>query len=132
MRLSPRRTLPIILALAATLLAMPAVAQDEPTPDAPATALRVAIDRALGEHAFLLGEVIRTGIADGADFNAAAEALEQNSEDVIGAITDVYGAEAGEAFGEQWRNHVAYIADYGRALADGDEDAAQLAGKSVV
>ena len=105
----------------------PAVAQDEAPSDAPATVLRVAIDRALGEHAFLLGEVIRSGIADAPDFNAAADTLEANSDDVIGAITDVYGADSGEAFGEQWRNHVAYIVDYGRALGDGDEDAAQLA-----
>jgi len=112
---------------AAATLAAPVVAQEEPEPDAPATALRVAIDRALGEHAFLLGEVVRSGIANGPDFDAAAAALEENSADVIGAIEDVYGAAAGEAFGEQWRNHVAYIVDYGRALGDGDADAAQLA-----
>jgi hypothetical protein len=39
----------------------------------------------------------------------------------------VYGPEAGAAFEEQWNNHVAYIVDYGRALAEGDADAAQLA-----
>jgi len=127
MALTLRRTIPFVLALATVLVATPAAAVDEPAPDAPATALRVALDRALGEHAFLLGEVIRSGIAGAADFNAAAGALEQNSDDVIGAITDVYGVDAGEAFGAQWRNHVAYIVDYGRALDEDDEAAAQLA-----
>ncbi|MGH2380031.1 MAG: copper amine oxidase N-terminal domain-containing protein [Candidatus Limnocylindria bacterium] len=126
-----RRRIPLILALAAAMFATPVVAQDEPPTDAPATALRIALDRALGEHAFLLGEVIRSGIADAPDFTAAADTLDANSGDVIGAITEVYGAEAGEAFGEQWRNHVAYIVDYGRALGDGDEDAAQLAAEQL-
>ena len=125
-----RRTIPVVLVLASLILATP-VAAVEPPPDPPATALRVVLDRALGEHAFLLGEVIRSGIAGAADFNAAAGALEQNSDDVIGAITDVYGAEAGAAFGEQWRNHVAYIVDYGRALDRNDPDAAQLAAEQL-
>lgn len=127
MRSIPRRTLLLVLALGASMLATPVVAQDERPPDAPATALRVALDRALGEHAFLLGEVVRSGIADGPDFDAAAAVLEANTSDVVSAIEDVYGADAGEAFAEQWRNHVAYIVDYARALSDGDEDAAQLA-----
>jgi hypothetical protein len=126
-----RRSLPLVLALAVAMFATPVAAQDEPPTDAPATALRILLDRALGEHAFLLGEVIRSGIAGAPDFSAAAATLEANSDDVIGGITDVYGAEAGEAFGEQWRNHVAYIVDYGRALGDGDADAAQLAAEQL-
>jgi hypothetical protein len=122
-----RRTVPLVLALASVILATPVAAVGEPEPDPPATALRVALDRALGEHAFLLGEVIRSGIAGAADFNAATSALQQNSDEVVGAITNVYGADAGAAFGEQWRNHVAYIVDYGRALDQNDPDAAQLA-----
>jgi hypothetical protein len=127
MRSTPRPTLLLVLALAAAMLATPVVAQEEQPPDAPATALRVALDRALGEHAFLLGEVVRSGITAGPDFDAAADALDQNSDDIVGAMTDVYGPEAGEAFEEQWRNHVAYVVDYGRALAEGDTDAAHLA-----
>ena len=131
MTLTRRRTFSIALALGSLVLAAPAAAVEQAEPDPPATALRVALDRALGEHAFLLGEVIRSGIAGAADFNAAAAALEQNSDDVIGAITDVYGADAGAAFGEQWRNHVAYIVDYGRALDQNDQDAAQLAAEQL-
>lgn len=127
-----RRSLRLAVSLLATVLwATPASAQDELPPDEPATALRVALDRALGEHAFLLGDVVRAGIVGGADFTAAANALEENSADVIGAITDVYGPEAGAAFGEQWQNHVAYVIDYSRAVAENDTDAAQLAASQL-
>jgi len=122
---TPRRTLPILVALALVVFVTPVAAVDEP--DAPATALRVTLDRALGEHAILLSEVIRSGIAGAPDFEAAAGTLEENSTDVIGAIEGIYGPDAGAAFGEQWNNHVGYIVDYARALADGDADAQQLA-----
>jgi hypothetical protein len=127
MRSTPPRAGLLVLALAAALVATPVAAQDEQPPDPPATALRVALDRTLAEHAFLLGEVIRSGVADGADFDAGADALEANTVELIAAIEGVYGADAGEAFAEQWRNHIAFIVDYGRALDDGDQDAAQLA-----
>jgi len=127
MRSLPRRTSLFLLPLVAAMLATPVVARDEPLAEAPATALRVALARALGEHALLLGEVVRSGIADAPDFGAAAASLEANSNDLIAAIEDVYGDEAGTEFAEQWRNHVAYIVDYARARAGGDEDAAQLA-----
>jgi hypothetical protein len=119
----------ILLAVVAVLVAgtRPVAAQDEMPRDPPATALRLSLDRALGEHAFLLGEVVRSGIGNLPDFNAAAAALEANTTDVVALIEDVYGADAADAFAEHWRNHVAYIVDYGRALADGDPDAAQLA-----
>jgi hypothetical protein len=104
MRSTRRHTIVIVLALAAAALAPPAVAQEEQPPDPPATALRVAIDRALGEHAFLLGEVVRGAIAGEPEFDAAAAVLEQNSGELIAVMADVYGTEAGNAFAEQWRN----------------------------
>jgi hypothetical protein len=127
-----RRTaaLPLALLVATAMLASTVVGQ-EPPADAPATNLRVALDRALGEHAFLLAEVVRSGIAGGPEFSAAAASLDDNSSEVIAAITGVYGEEAGEAFGEQWRNHVAYIVDYARARGDDDADAAALASRQL-
>ena len=123
-----RHSIRVTVALMSVMLSgTPVAAQDELPPEEPATALRVGIDRALGEHAFLMGEVVRAGLAGGPDFSAAANALEQNSRDVIGVISDVHGPEAGEAFAEQWQNHVAYLIDYSRALAENDADAAQLA-----
>jgi hypothetical protein len=95
--------------------------------DLPASQLRITLGRALAEHAFLTIEAMRSGIAEGDDFAAAAEALEGNTQEIVGTIEDVYGPDAGRAFGSLWRDHIAYVVDYTRALADGDETAAARA-----
>lgn len=101
-------------------------AQDEPD-EAPATQLRLALDRVLAEHAFLIIEVMRTGLDSGAEYDAAADALNENTDELVAAITSIYGEDAGDAVDEQWRNHIAFIVDYARALADSDSAAASLA-----
>jgi len=112
----------ITLALLAVFgLAMPVAAIDRF--DLPATKLRVTLDRALAEHAFLTLEAMRTGIEQGDAFAAAAEALEANTVDVVGLIESVYGTPAAEAFGDLWRAHIGYVVDYTRAVADGDQAA---------
>ncbi|MGH2427377.1 MAG: hypothetical protein ACRDGV_00625 [Candidatus Limnocylindria bacterium] len=133
MSLRPRHPLPTLLLSVSLvgLLAGPAIAQDETPPDAPATALRVSLDRLLAEHAFLSLEVVRSGIAGNPDFTAAAAVLEDNTTEIVAAIESVYGAEAAEAFGEHWRNHIGFLVDYARALVDGDADAAQLASEQL-
>lgn len=120
----------VILALVGLLLATIAghsAAQDTTAEDAPATQLRVALDRVLAEHAFLIIEVMRTGLVSGAEYNAAAETLNKNTNDLVGAIAGVYGSDAGAAVDEQWRNHIAFIVDYTRALGDDDSAAADIA-----
>ena len=99
--------------------------------DPPATALRVALDRLLAEHAMLSMEVVRSAIVDAPDFDAAAGVLEENTTDVIAAMEDVYGPEAGAAFGEQWRNHIGYLVDYARAAIEGDDEASALASRQL-
>ena len=93
----------------------------------PAVQLRLALDRALGEHAFLSIEAMRTGIVGGPEFEVAAEVLENNTVEVVELVEAAYGADAAEAFAEQWRNHIAYLVDYTRAVAEGDTDARDLA-----
>lgn len=93
----------------------------------PAVQLRLALDRALGEHAFLSIEAMRTGIVGGPEFEVAAEVLEENTVEVVELVEAAYGADAAEAFAQQWRNHIAYLVDYTRAVADGDTDARDLA-----
>ena len=126
MRLSRALVILVVGSLLLALAAAPVAAQDEPA-DAPATQLRVALDRVLAEHAFLIIEVMRTGLDGGPEYDAAADALNENTGDLIGAITSVYGEAAGDAVDEQWRNHIAFIVDYGRALASDDSSAANLA-----
>lgn len=93
----------------------------------PAVQLRLALDRTLGEHAFLSIEAMRTGIVGGPEFEVAAEVLETNTVEVVALVDTAYGADAAEAFAEQWRNHIAYLVDYTRAVAEGDTDARDLA-----
>src|ERR687892_1215928 len=98
-----------------------------PNFNTPAAQLRAALDTGLAEHAFLLGEAMRAGLRMDADFEAVGNALEENSAQLEGMISDVYGAEAATAFGELWRSHVAYLIDYTRALATDDSAAQDLA-----
>jgi hypothetical protein len=107
-------------------VAAPAAAQDPPA-DAPATQLRMAIDRVLAEHAFLSIQVMRTGLSGGEAFAAAGDALDENTDELVAAIDSIYGREAADVVDQQWRNHIAYIVDYARALDDNDTSAATLA-----
>ena len=111
---------------------MPAHAAAAP-PDfeLPAVKLRVALDRALGEHAFLVIELLRTGVAGGPEFEVVAESVETNSVQIVDMIDSVYGSDAAAAFGELWRSHVAYLVDYTRAIAAGDEGAQNLAASQL-
>jgi hypothetical protein len=77
----------------------------------PRTSLRVTLDRLLGEHLVLAAESMRAGLAGTADFPAARQALAGNTADLQAGIAEYYGTEAGQKFGNVWREHVdAYIA----------------------
>jgi len=123
-----QRALPIGLLCGVLIMtvATPAAAQDPPA-DPPATQLRMAIDRVLAEHAFLIVQVMRTGLSGGAEFTAAGDALDENTTELVAAIEGIYGEDAADAVDEQWRNHIAFIVDYARALDDNDTSAANLA-----
>jgi hypothetical protein len=130
------RSVTLSRAIAACLLLVAAAAIGPPATsaaeeDAPATALRVSLDRLLAEHALLSIEVVRSAIAGSPDFDAAAMVLEANTNEIIDAIGDVYGPEAEQAFGEQWRNHIGYLVDYARAGSEGDREAAALASRQL-
>jgi hypothetical protein len=121
----------LLSSLIASVLLLPQVGVTRvaaiPDFETPAAQLRLSLDSALAEHAFLLAEAMRTGLAAGADFAAAGRALEANSVSVIGLIEQVYGSDAASAFGGLWRQHIAYLIDYTRALANDDADAQALA-----
>jgi hypothetical protein len=87
----------------------------------------MAIDRVLAEHAFLSIQVMRTGLSGGEAFAAAGDALDENTDELVAAIDSIYGEVAADVVDQQWRNHIAYIIDYARALDDNDTGAATLA-----
>jgi hypothetical protein len=116
-------------AMAAPVRRIPATATPLTAPNfsTPAATLRVELDAALAEHAFLLGEALRAGLGDGAGFDAAGAAIERNTVSLVGMIRDVYGDAASKRFGELWRDHVAYLVDYTRAVKANDAAAQSLA-----
>ncbi|MEL3973566.1 copper amine oxidase [Rossellomorea oryzaecorticis] len=94
-----------------------------PTAVTPASDLRTTLQHYLSEHAYLAVEAMRRG-ADGAeDFDAAANALNANTEDLTAAITSVYGEEAGNQFNEMWTNHIGFFVDYVKATGANDQAA---------
>jgi len=89
--------------------------------EAPAGALRTALNLALREHVHLAAAA--TGAALGgrdAEFKAAAGALDANSVAVAKAIGSVYGPEAEKAFPPLWRKHIGMVVDYTVGKATGD------------
>ncbi len=120
-----------LLAVAGLLTAPLALGAPPPAsaapPDAPATQVRIALDRTLAEHAFLVIQAMRTGIDEDPEFAVAAAVLEENTVQLVDLVKAAYGAGAAVAFGQQWRNHIAYLVDYTRAQAHGDTDTSQLA-----
>ncbi len=89
----------------------------------PAAELRITLDTALTEHAFLAVETMRKG-ADGAeDFDQASAALLANSDDIAAAVTSVYGEEGGAAFLEIWNSHIGYFVDYVVATGEDNQEA---------
>jgi hypothetical protein len=86
----------------------------------PQADLRLALNQLLSEHATLAAAA--TGAALGGrnkEFEAAAGALDMNSQDIAKAIGSVYGDAAGEAFLPLWRKHIGFFVDYTMATAKG-------------
>lgn len=88
--------------------------------DDPPQQLRSALGRLLGEHSELLVDVTRTVLADGADFEQAAAALDGNSRDIGQAITAAFGSGAASQFGDLWARHVDAVVSFATAVAERD------------
>jgi hypothetical protein len=121
---SPLATLSLAVALGLTGLTglEPSGFSTAPVAEAhamgPQADLRLALNQLLSEHAVLAAAA--TGAALGGrtkEFEAAAGALDSNSQDIAKAIGSVYGAAAGEAFLPLWRKHIGFFVDYTMAKA---------------
>ncbi len=102
-------------------------ATETPTVKTAAVDLRSDLGHLLSEHAFLAIEAMRNGSEGTADFEGSVAALNANTEDLSGAISSVYGEEAGNAFNDMWSEHIGYFVDYVNATAEEDEAAKQAA-----
>lgn len=95
--------------------------------------LRATLNTLLQEHIFLAANA--TGAALGGrtpEFQAAAGALDGNSQDIARAIGSVYGADAGTAFLNLWRRHIGFVVDYTTGVAKNDKAAQDKAVGALV
>ena len=106
---------------------------DTSTDDAEAVALtasdlRSTLEFTLQEHVYLAGLATGQALAGNtAGFEGAAAALDANSDDLVGAVTTVYGEEAGAAFDPLWRKHIGFFVAYTQAIAADDQAGADAA-----
>lgn len=84
----------------------------------PQADLRLALNQLLSEHATLAAAATNAALGGrNKEFEAAAAALDGNSQDLAKAIGSVYGEAAGDAFLPLWRKHIGFFVDYTMASA---------------
>jgi hypothetical protein len=105
----------------------PCVVPQANAPDRPATELRVALARMLGEHAYLLMELMRAETGTPGEGEAARATIDANTASLAAAVASVYGDDAGSAFRTLWDRHIVAAAAFARATAAGDTVGAEAA-----
>lgn len=84
--------------------------------------LRLTLNGLLSEHVTLAAAATQAALRGRkSEFDAAAAALDMNSQDIAGAIGSVYGKEAGDAFLPLWRKHIGFFVDYTTGKAMGSK-----------
>ena len=93
-----------------------------PTSDTGACSLRKTLNLLLAEHVYL-GAAATNAALNGnqKEFEAAAAALDANSQALAAANGSVYGQAAADAFLPLWRKHIGFLVDYTQAVAAGDK-----------
>ena len=99
--------------------------------DTPATDLRAGLNHNFSEHAALAILAMQKGIEGAKDFDAAAGALSENTDDLTASIGSVYGSDAAKEFKKIWSSHIGYFVDYVKATGAEDEDARDMAVKEL-
>ncbi|MDP9265611.1 MAG: hypothetical protein M3O91_05765 [Chloroflexota bacterium] len=127
MRLSPILASLAGLAIVITAASPGLAAADPIDLHTPAAELRVSLGRLLAEHTFLVMEQMRASANAAPDLKDTAVVVEANTRDLQAMIGQVYGASAGQTFGDLWRAHIGYIVDYALASQKGDEAGKQRA-----
>ncbi|MGP4076135.1 copper amine oxidase [Halobacillus sp. K22] len=88
----------------------------------PAADLRSNLNHLLSEHVGLATMAMQNGLEGSEDFEASAQALSNNTEDLTKAMTKVFGEEAGNQFNEIWTQHIKDFVSYVKATANEDEE----------
>ena len=89
---------------------------------ASASDLRTGYNALLAEHVFLAAAATNAALGGRqAEFEAAAAALDGNSQDIATSIGSVYGPDAEKAFLPLWRKHIGMAVDYTMGVAAKDK-----------
>lgn len=109
---------------------------DAPSVDNPATNLTRDLTSLLAGHEYHAGLAVLTAVQAGGDledktFQAAAGALDDNSQALAGAIGSVYGPDAEDAFLKLWRAHIGFFVDYTLGKATGNDKMVAKAEKDL-
>ena len=95
--------------------------------------LRLALNELLSEHVTLAAAATQAALRGRkSEFEAAAGALDMNSQDIAGAIGSVYGKDAGDAFLPLWRKHIGFFVDYTTGKATGSKKKQDKAVKDLL
>src|SRR4029453_5982197 len=87
-----------------------------------ASDLRTGYNALLAEHVFLAAAATNAALGGRqAEFEAAAAALDGNSQDIATSIGSVYAPDAEKAFLPLWRKHIGMAVDYTVGLATKDK-----------
>ncbi|AZB44702.1 copper amine oxidase [Bacillus sp. FJAT-42376] len=99
--------------------------------DTPAANLRADLNYLFSEHAALAALAMQKGIDGTEDFDEAAAALNENTNDLSASVASVYGKEGGEQYKKIWNSHIGYLVDYVKATGAKDEKAKEMALKEL-
>jgi hypothetical protein len=89
----------------------------------PATDLRSALGRLLGEHVELAFDATRAVVVGSPSATAAAAALNQNTQEIITAMQGSLGDEIAATFSDIWAAHIDAVVQFAIAVADDDDEA---------
>ncbi len=109
------------LLLPTTGLANAATSTSQPSVTTQGAELRSTLDHLFSEHAYLAITAMRKGAEGAKDFQASANELSKNTDDLTKAISSVYGDAAGQKFKKMWKAHISYFVDYVKATGAKDE-----------
>jgi hypothetical protein len=89
--------------------------------DNPPADLRSALGRLLGEHVELAFDATRAVVTGSPAVEAAAGALNQNTEEIIGALQGALGPEEANRFSQVWAAHIDAVVKFSVAVAEHDD-----------
>ncbi len=93
--------------------------------------LRALLTAQLQEHVYLAGIAVYNAVINPDAFEASANVLDLNSQDLAASVGSVYGADAEEAFLGLWRSHIGMFVDYTVARVAGDMEGQQKAASDL-